>query len=60
MLINVLKALNLEGLSPQEKNRLVQRFTQRKKQLEEALSAVNQGLQMLTRRRKKTTRRKKR
>jgi len=49
MLKNVLSSIDLNRLSPQQKEQLTREFEKRKKELEEALKAVNEGLQQLRR-----------
>ena len=49
MLKNVLGSIDLSRLTPQQKDQLTKEFEKRKKELEEALKAVNEGLQQLRR-----------
>jgi hypothetical protein len=49
MLKNVLSSIDLNRLTPQQKEQLTREFEKRKKELEEALKAVNEGLQQLRR-----------
>ena len=49
MLKNVLSSINLSGLTPDQKAQLTREFEKRKQELEEALKAVNEGLQQLRR-----------